>query len=178
VPQLSETEDLMKITLAKGKQAPPEAVQKLEQVLGCPISSDFRRFISENDGARPQDNSFPIGKNNSSGVRRFIPVSKILKERQYIDNIPDRAYPIAEDSFGNYVLLDEGTGGKVYFWDHEFEDDNITHLADSFDQFLSMLEPPDEDAINEKIKSMKVLSVWTHPDFDRIIKEQQKGKGK
>ncbi len=143
-PQSLEMEDLMKITLTEGKPAPLEAVQKLEKVLGCPISGEFRRFISNNDGARPQPNSFPIGDDNSSGVRKFIPVSNILEEREYIDNIPVRAYPIAEDSFGNYVLLDEGTGGKIYFWDHEFEDENITHLADSFDEFLSILQPDDD----------------------------------
>jgi len=163
----------MKITLTDGMPASKEAVQELEAALGFPISDSFRRFVSQYDGSTPSDHSFPVGEDNASRVRRFIPVSNILEEREYIDNIPVRAYPIADDDCGNYVLLDEGTGGKIYFWDHEFEDDNIIHLADSFDEFLSMLKPYNADP---GAKSTKVKSVWVHPDLQKIIDAQKKDK--
>jgi hypothetical protein len=162
----------MKIKLKRGKAASIEDVQKLEAKIKCPISESFRRFISENDGADPESNRFPVGEDNGAGVNRFIPVSKILEDREYIDNIPSKAYPIAEDDCGNYVLLDEGEGGKVYFWDHEFEDDNIIKLADSFDEFLSMLEPFDIKSV--KVRPEDEISVWFHPDFEKICKDYLK----
>jgi hypothetical protein len=164
----------MKIILKEGKSASKKSVQQLEEALGCPISDSFRRFVSENDGSKPESNRFKISEDNGAAVNRFIPVSEILEERQYIDNIPSQAYPIAWASCGNYVLLDEGEGGKVYFWDHEFEDENITELADSFDSFLSVLEPFDRNSI--KLKPGQVKSVWIDPEFKKFIEEQQKNK--
>jgi SMI1-KNR4 cell-wall len=149
-------------------------VQKLEAAIGHPIGESFRRFVSENDGAEPESNRFEIGDDNGSGVRRFIPVSKILEEREYIDNIPKHAYPIAEDSCGNYVLLDEGKGGQIYFWDHELPDDeNIIKLADNFDAFLSMLE---RDDVEVKLQPGQVISSWEHPDFHKLVGKYLKKK--
>lgn len=162
----------MKIKLKGGKSASKGTVEKLESALGCAISKSFRRFVSENDGAKPENNIFKICKDNDSGVNQFIPVSKISAERQYIDNIPSRAYPIAWAEGGNYVLLDEGKDGQVYFWDHELPDDNIIKLADNFDEFLSMLEPFDIDSV--ELKPGQVIEVWADPDFLKSIKEKQK----
>ena len=151
----------MKIRLKDGKSASKKDVKKWEAALGCPLSESFRRFVSENDGSKPQSNRFPVGKDNGAGVDRFIPVSDILEERQYIDDIPNHAYPIAEASCGNYVLLDEGKGGQVYFWDHELPNDNIIKLADNFDEFLSMLEPFDINSIKLMPGQVKEVRVNT-----------------
>ena len=45
----------------------------------------------------------------------FIPVSEIQKARACIENIPRRAYPIAWAEGGNYVFIDEGGNGAVFF---------------------------------------------------------------
>ena len=158
----------MKISLKDGKSASKKDVENLEAALGCPISECFRRFVSENDGSKPQSNRFPVGEDNGAGVDRFIPVSEILAERQYVDDIPNQAYPIAWASCGNYVLLDEGKGGQVYFWDHELPDDNIIKLADNFDAFLSMLEPFDINSI--ELKPGQVKKVWIDPEFLKKLK--------
>jgi hypothetical protein len=49
--------------------------------------------------------------------------------------------PIANDVFGNLVLLKSG-GGGVYFWDHEREggDDALTPVAQNLDDFLNSLK--------------------------------------
>jgi hypothetical protein len=159
----------MKIKLKGGKPAPPKAAQKLEAALGCPISESFRRFVSKNDGSEPETNIFKVGKDNDAAVNQFIPISEIWEERQYIDNIPHQAYPIAWAEGGNYVLLDEGEGGKVYFWDHELPDKNIIKLADNFDEFLSSLEPFDINSI--ELKPGQVKKVWVDPEFLKRIKE-------
>ena len=162
----------MKIRLTDGKCASKRAVQKLEAALGCPISESFRRFVSKNDGSEPEKNIFEIGKDNDGGVNQFIPISEIWEERQYIDNIPRQAYPIAWASCGNYVLLDEGKGGRIYFWDHELPDENIIKLADNFDEFLSMLEPFDINSI--ELKPGQVKRVWIDPKFLKRISDEQK----
>jgi hypothetical protein len=48
-------------------------------------------------------------------VNEFIPVSEILRERAYIENIPKRAYPVAWTACGNYVVVDEDRYGAVFF---------------------------------------------------------------
>lgn len=159
----------MKIKLRGGRSALKKDVKKLEVALGCSISESFRRFVSENDGSKPEANRFPVGKANGAAVNRFIPVSEILAERQYIDDVPTHAYPIAWASCGNYVLLDEGKGGKVYFWDHELPDENIIKLADNFDEFLSRLEPFDINSI--ELKPGQVIEVWADPEFLKKFKK-------
>lgn len=60
------------------------------------------------------------------------------------------------------MLLDQGEGGAIFFWDHEIEG-GIYKLADSFDAFLDMIEPFDALAI--KPAPGQVESAWIDPDF-------------
>jgi hypothetical protein len=161
----------MKIKLKGGKSASEKALQKLETALGCKISESIRRFVGENDGSEPETNIFQIGKDNDASVNQFIPISEIWEERQNIDNIPRHGYPIAWASCGNYVLVDEGMGGKVYFWDHELPDDNIVKLADNFSEFLSILKPFDVNTV--ELKPDQVKEVWIDPEFLKRIKEEK-----
>jgi hypothetical protein len=74
----------------------------------------------------------------------FIPLLvEVYKER-----IPSNLLPIAEDPFGNLVLLDIGVKsyGAIYFWDHENENpdgdswrDNVSYIAPSFTDFVNGL---------------------------------------
>ena len=106
----------MKIKLENGQPASEEAIEALETTLGFRLSESFRVFLREHDGAKPEDNKFSVGNYNESSVNRFIPVSKILEKRDAIDELPAKAYPIAYDSFGNYIFIDEGKNGAVFFW--------------------------------------------------------------
>jgi hypothetical protein len=64
--------------------------------------------------------------------------------RSLNERIPPDTLPIANDSFGNAILLGlhGDRRGKVYFWDHEEEPDNqpdwsnVSLVADSFDAFM------------------------------------------
>ena len=65
----------------------------------------------------------------------------------YKGRIPAGFLPIATDSFGNLILLKitSSNGGRVYFWDHEKEEDlptlrNMSKIADSFSQLIASLE--------------------------------------
>jgi hypothetical protein len=161
----------MKIELKNGKSASLDAIAALEKNLGRPLSSSVKLFLQTNDGAETEPNRFKIDGKNEGGINEFIPASQIWKERTYIENIPKLAYPIAWAACGDAVLIDEGAGGAVFYWEHEYED-RITKLADDFETFLNQLEPFDISKIT--LKPGQVKRVWTHPDFDKLVKKYEK----
>lgn len=105
-----------------------------------------------------------------SGPSRFIAVAEIPKQRTYIENLPERAYPVAWASFGNFVFVDEDKNGAVFFWDHEFPDEP-TLLAENFGSFLELLQPFDIDTV--ELKPGQVEKVWIDPKFADFLKKYQ-----
>ncbi|MDB5342826.1 MAG: hypothetical protein JWP89_1203 [Schlesneria sp.] len=138
--------------------ASEEALRQLEVAVGSSLPTDYRRFMTETNGGRPQPSGFifykPSGRSDSS-VRYFLTLNE-REERysiqeflnQYGERFPQKMLPIASDSFGNLVLLDVGAKsvGAVCFWDHEKESmdepnwDNISNIAPSFTDFVNILE--------------------------------------
>lgn len=146
----------MTVSLEHGKPASEDAIRKAEKGLGIEISMPFRRFLARQNGAKPENNSFRFSKTGSCRVNRFIPVAKIAAERENIENIPRSAYPIAWAEGGNYIFIDEGKKGAVYFWDHELPD-NVARLAPQFDEFLDGLEPHRPAPVDpSRLKSIRV----------------------
>jgi hypothetical protein len=158
----------MNIKLHSGQAASEEAILRLETALGYRLSNTFRDFLRACDGAEPESNSFTVGAKNESGVRRFIPSDEILKERSYIDNLPPKAYPVAYDSCGNFIFVDEGRNGAVFFLDHELSE--ITEIAPTFGGFLADLKPFDITTV--KLKPGQVKKVWIDPEFLKNLKKQ------
>jgi hypothetical protein len=160
----------MKIKLTEGRAASQEAIAALEAELGCWLSDSFKAFVQTYDGAKPETNFFKIGDKNESGVRRFIPVDEIRDERAHIEYFPQKkAYPVAEDGLGNYVFIDEGKDGAVFFWDHYPSEESI-QLATNFAAFLGLLDPFDIKSI--KLKPGQVKRVWLDPEFLKCLKEK------
>src|SRR5580698_10345937 len=139
----------MGIKLKNGKSVSEEAIRSLESKLGYSLPSPFRAFVTNNDGAEPETNIFKIDEKNESGINKFIPVHDIADERQRIENLPPKAFPVAWAECGNYVFVDTERNGGVYFWDHE-EPERITKLGDAFNAFLSNLQPFDVKAVQLK----------------------------
>jgi hypothetical protein len=157
----------MKIKLKNGKIVSEEKMLAVQAALGCQLSDSFKSFVRINDGAEPDTNIFKIGEKNECGVNRFIPLDQIPKERTHIENIGKDAYPVAWAEGGNYVFIDENTGGAVFFWDHE-EPEKITELAPSFGAFLDILEPFDVKKVI--LKPGQVKKVWVDPEFLKRLK--------
>jgi hypothetical protein len=74
--------------------------------------------------------------------------------KTFTGRIPSDTLPIADDPFGNLILLGVGEGNfnEVFLWDHEVEGyespedeyHNVGKLADSFEEFIEGLgKPPD-----------------------------------
>ena len=140
----------------------------LEAILGCPLADSFKDFVRAQDGAKPKANIFKVGRDNESGVNRFIPVSQIPNERARLDHLPPRAYPVAWAEGGNYVIIDQGRSGAVFYWDHEAPE-LTTELASSFGAFFDLLEPFDVSTIH--LKPGQVKKVWVDPEFLKTLKK-------
>ena len=158
----------MKIKLQGGKPASEQNVLALETGLGCKLSDSFRKFLQAHDGAKPETNIFKINDKNDCGVNRFIPSDEVLKERSHMENIPPKAFPVAWAECGNYVFIDEGKDGAVYFWDHETAE--ATELVSTFGDFLNLLQPFDITTV--ELKPGQVKKAWIDPDFLKRLKKQ------
>src|SRR5271170_848465 len=143
----------MTVKLTCGKTASQQEILALETELNCRLSDSLKMFLQEHDGAEPESNIFRITDNNECGVNQFIPCGEMLKERNYIENIPPNAFPVAWAECGNYVFVDEGQKGVVCFWDHETAE--ITSLAASFGDFLDLLQPFDISTVKLKPGQVK-----------------------
>ena len=157
----------MNIKMKKCGSASQSEVKAIEDHIGTSLPREYRSFLADYDGAEPETNVVSISEKNASGVNRFIPARDILREREGIENIPPRAIPMAWDGCGNYFILDITTG-EVLFWDHETAD--LTRIAESFEGFLSTLQPFNPDDV--ELKPGQVKTAWVDPDFLKSLGEE------
>ena len=138
----------------------PVSSKRLEQVekkLGITLPPQYRSFLLAHNGGQPVPNQFhykkeqgpytdsmvdwflAIYEGENDNFEEYFATYKIEENR-----LPDNLVPIAHDPGGNLVCISvsESDVGAVFFWDHEREEEgNNTHLiADTFDEFLSLLK--------------------------------------
>lgn len=157
------------IEISGGRRLSEEEVREVEQDLEVSLPDDYREFVANHDGVRPQLNIFPISNTNESGVNEFIPLHRIRKECTFIENLGDDRIPIAWAEGGNYVCLDVSKGGGVFFWDHE-EPERDAKLADSFSRFMELLAPFDPNSV--ELKPGQVKSAWIDPEFLKSLDQK------
>ncbi len=135
-------------------------IAELEERFGARLPEDYRRFLLQHNGGRPDPADFRLadrqGAYTDSRVEAFLSVydgehfnfEKVLACFKGPEpRIPANLVPIARDPFGNLICLSIAgpDGGTVYFWDHERESegeptyDNVDRIADSFGEFLAAL---------------------------------------
>ena len=130
----------------------------VEEFWGFGLPKSYKHFLLLYNGGEPTNRNFNF-KNMSDGscVDEFFGFIKsfnlnlLLKQKYAGERVPENTLPIANDSFGNLLLLSvKGKDrGKIYFWDHEMEADpdqgeapsydNMTLIADSFTEFIDSL---------------------------------------
>lgn len=157
------------IEISGGRRLSEEEVREVEQDLEVSLPGDYREFVVNHDGLRPQLNIFRVSGANESGVNEFIPLRRIPKECTFIENLGDGRIPIAWAEGGNYVCLDISTVGGVFFWDHE-EPERDMKLADSFSRFIELLEPFDPNSV--ELRPGQVKSAWIDPDFLKSLDQE------
>lgn len=137
------------------------------QSTGIIVPEKFKKYLQEFNGAQPETNVFSIDEKNESGVNKLIPISQMIEEQKYLDNVGESVFPIAWAEGGNYVVVDFDKNASIYFWDHE-EPENQTVLGSDVYDFLSKLKPFDPDSV--ELKEGQVESAWIDPDFLKSLK--------
>lgn len=158
------------IKISGGHRLSEEEIRNVENDMGVSLPDDYRCFVSNHDGARPQPNIFSISESNESGVNEFIPLRRIRRECTFIENLIDGRMPIAWAEGGNYVCLDISPGGGVFFWDHE-EPERDTKLASNFSGFIELLGPFDPASV--ELKPGQVKSAWIDPEFLKSLDKKE-----
>jgi len=160
----------MTVNMSGGTARNAAEIAASEANLGVQLPDDYRAFVAQDDGARPDNNRYELNEANGFGVSAFIPLARIAEERRYIENLPAARFPVAWDESGNYVCLETGARGGVYFWDHE-EPHREYRLTDNFGQFLENLQPASPEDV--KLDPADVNSAWIDPDFLRQLREKE-----
>ena len=150
----------MSIIIPKTNSMTPVSLTALEREYGK-LPEIYKVFLGQHDGAKPKANVFRINGKIIGGVEQFIPASSIINVGNKVEGFSKDMLPFAKSAGGNLVYLDPLTGG-VYFWDHELDDEDVK-VANTFSEFLGMLEGLDIDQI--KLKPGQVKKVWVDPDF-------------
>ena len=136
-------------------------IARFEAELGTTLPEDYRAFLLANNGGRCELEQFSVRWSGSAQDREDSqevldnlrslgdgPVELRDAVRTLRDRIPPGMLSVAEDPFGNQILLGL-TGerrGRVYFWVHDLPPDadetdpaNLGVVADDFTAFLAGL---------------------------------------
>ena len=136
------------MTTANGR-ATDSAIRALEDHLGVDLPSDYKRFLKQCNGGKPENDEVKIDGWGITGIQRFnglalgdcYDIEKITQLLLCGDRI---AYlPIASEPGGsNFFLCVSGADyGSVYFKDHHDSNNKMFLLAESFDRFFDSLLP-------------------------------------
>ena len=138
----------------------PIRLQALEKKLGTTLPSDYRDFLSKNNGGNPVPSGFWIVENlDGSEIHQFYglhdgPDWQQLDRYTNIElGIPRELLAIGDDGVGNFICLgiSPDRHGQVFFIEHEehpFQEpesfEGITKIADSFSRFVEEMRvlPP------------------------------------
>lgn len=141
-----------------------------EDEVGGRLPDDYRQFLLEFNGGKPNPGSFKISKSQGGdtlhhayGLHSGPSYSSIRSAyRTFEGRVPKSLVPIADDPFGNQICIGISGRwqGKVCFWDHEKENDSgrptskaVTQIAASFTEFLSNLYEyiPEGESLTDRI---------------------------
>jgi hypothetical protein len=159
---------------ATGGSVSERDLKAFERAHGVALPSEYRSFLSANDGAEPEVNvlSAPGVDPGMVGVDTFLSRAEIDEKLEILgDRLPPGLLPVADAAGGNLVLVDVGYDrpGRVYFWDHELEDDNpIIPLVEGFYDFLEALRPA-EDVPDDAVADAEV---WMDTSFREEMRRQ------
>jgi len=133
-------------------------ILKLEATIKSKIPDDYKEFLLQHNGGRPQKYyfSFKLNSKVTKGyLDWFLGIHKKMNEniyqyiKMYKNRIPSDLIPIGHDPGGNLICLKiKGDNvGSIYFWDHENEVEegekpnynNLSLVSKSFSEFLTKL---------------------------------------
>ena len=115
-------------------------ITKIEKQYSITLSTEYKKFLCKYNGGDTPDTQFRCNR-ISSDIRAFYGIGNVkysLNEFELNEWIEFNVFPIACDSFGNYIVigLRAGKEGKIYFYDHE-EGHKIIELAENLTAFFN-----------------------------------------
>ncbi len=115
----------------------PEALTKLEAETGTALPEEYRQFLRQYNGGRPEPSCFDIVWKGQPwakrfpfdtvdyffGVREGKPSDFLVNYRRFRKRVPADTVPIGCDPGGNLLLLgvQGAQSGQVFFWVREYE---------------------------------------------------------
>lgn len=148
----------MKVKLHSCQPVSSEDVSLLETTLNSKLPYDYKEFLKLYNSGIAEDNVFD--KTLLLGITSFVPIENIYNLMQKTEGLPCHAILFAEGHGGKYLYIHK-VSNKVFFWDHEVEDDK--EIAANFTAFLELLVPFDFSLVHSE--PPKVLSGWVKPNF-------------
>jgi cell wall assembly regulator SMI1 len=133
----------------------PVDLVEFEETNEVSLPDDYKDFLLEHNGGRPEPNELLELSTDVQWLYGMVEepawASFFHALDTYEGRIPAWYIPIGTDSGGNIFILSlfEENKGVVALWWHEDEAeqngseyfDNLTHVADSFSEFITLLTP-------------------------------------
>lgn len=124
-----------------------DQIENFESVFSVRLPHDYRKFLLENNGGVP-DCIYYIKDGADVVLNEFLPMKfGMFSIEGYLNDFEfhkQQLVPIAEDMFGNILLIDcTSVSGKIFTWNHETT--SISYVAEGFNYFLNNLQSEFEE---------------------------------
>jgi hypothetical protein len=144
------------MTLKISESAAPLSEQQLaaaERTLRVQFPADYRAFLRKHNGGQPKPGNIRF-QGEQYQIATFFGIGVETETHDLWWNfycykgseprVPERMLPIADDGLDNLFCLSLSgpDQGKIYFWQHDAEDDsdsNLALVAQSFGDLLASL---------------------------------------
>ena len=117
-------------------------IATFERTFEVALPMAYRGFLLEHNGGVPA-NMFFVKDGAEVVVNEFLPLRNgNLSVEGYLEDFHfnlQHLIPIAEDAFGNLILIDcNSEKGVIHFWNHETT--TVTYVTNSFEYFIENLQ--------------------------------------
>jgi SMI1-KNR4 cell-wall len=140
-----------------GPRVEPELLMELERERGVTLPADYRAFLAEYDGGRPEPCSFRVPSHEEEyfdvqvhfGLSRAVETSNVAwNSWQYRSGLGEGLLPIGCTDTNDLLLLGlvGNRRGRIMFWDAmaSSRGEGIHEVAPGFRAFLDGLSDVDE----------------------------------
>lgn len=132
--------EVMLISKFKNENSVHE-MELIEKKYAFRFPSQYKAFVDKYNGGYTPKTKFKVGRISSDivGFYGFGNSKMKISEEAIKEAIRNGMFPIAEDSFGNKIMIGilKDIAGKIFFYDHEKEN-KLSLLTDSLEAFIAV----------------------------------------
>ncbi|MGY3777453.1 SMI1/KNR4 family protein [Isobaculum melis] len=139
--------------LEKIAQVDENELKKFLAQIDFELPKDYLSFITENNGVRVENGYFYVEDLSEFILMDlFLGVSQPKRNlmnlnEEFEDEIPKNSLLIARDPGGGFILqIHDGENDGIYYYDHQYffdqssDEENTYFIAQTFSEFLHLLE--------------------------------------